>query len=264
MAHIQHHGRNRQRSITRFFKRLTLAQVLALALGVSIVLCIAWAGGLVLLSAVGSTVAENGNWDVWSILEGASSAAAFAIAVGGGLMILSQLSEDLENRQFAAFKDTFEKLMSEEEIEARRWIYQNIKYSTDPTDTIFYLSENADQPRPVPDSAEMAAIMQHISQSEKGQQHVKRVLNSLDYLAFLVEQNWIIGDEVIDWVTPVVVKSWDRLEHVVHYEMQRRGDDQYYRLVGVLAETCIQASRRQRQRGTGPVEGGKWLDADAL
>jgi hypothetical protein len=105
--------------------------------------------------------------------------------------------------------------MSEENIEARRWIYVNL----------------GDDPQAGIESIDPV-----------GQKHVKTVLNSLDHLGFLMEQDWITaeGEEaIVKWVSPFVVKVWARLEPYISYEGQRRHEPDYYGSIRNLAERCI-------------------------
>jgi hypothetical protein len=71
-----------------------------------------------------------------------------------------------------------------------------------------------------------------------GQAHVKNVLNSFDHLGFLLQQDWVTDDPVIQWVSPMVVKVWERLGPYVAYEMQRRKEPDYYQAAQLLAKRC--------------------------
>ena len=155
----------------------------------------------------------------WSALEGLSAAATFAIAVGGGVMALVQLSEAVDQRLLAVesrnldvYNQVFERLMSDEHIEARRWIYQ-------------HLDPNPDRGLDQLDDA--------------GRRHVKLVLNGFDHLGFLLQQDWVKGSAIIRWVNPIVVKTWAKLGPYVTYEAERRGEPDYYEAARELAERCV-------------------------
>jgi hypothetical protein len=156
----------------------------------------------------------------WSAIEGLSSAATFAIAVGGGVMALVQLSEAvdqrllaIESRNLDVYNQVFERLMSNEHIEARRWIYQHL------------------DPNPAVGLVQL---------DEVGRRYMKLVLNAFDHLGFLLQQDWVKDDAIIGWVNPIVVKTWAKLGPYVTYEAERRGEPDYYEAARLLAEKCME------------------------
>lgn len=211
-------------------KRMPAGQVLLLSTLVSlIVFALTVVGAYLLwLFGAGEQVRE---WDLWSLLEGLSSAAAFAVVVGGGFFALLQLVEATERRHMDVYNDVFARLMDDREIAARRWIYQRL-----------------------PDDPEQGIA----SLSETGQRHVKLVLNSFDHLGFLLTQDWVTDDGIIGWVSPIVLKTWAKLGPYVAYEAARRGEPYYYAAAVELARRC-EAWWQQNRAGQGFV----WLE-DAL
>jgi hypothetical protein len=160
--------------------------------------------------------------DLWNALEGISSAATLATMIGGGLMALVQLREAADNRRLAlesrnmeVYDNVFERMMCDEEIEARRWIYTPGNLVGDPEQGLTLLDD-------------------------VGQEHVKRVLNSFDHLGFLIQQDWVTDDAVVRWVNPIVVKVWDRLGPYVEYEAERRNEPDYYEAARELAIRCAE------------------------
>jgi hypothetical protein len=153
---------------------------------------------------------------MWGALEALATAAAFSVAVGGGLMVLAQLTEAVDSRNLTIFNDVFERLAADRNIDARRWIYQQL-----------------------PDNPGQGLA----SLSEEGRQHVKYVLNSFDHLGFLIQEGWVSGeaeDAIIRWVSPFVVKTWQKLGSYIDYEVaQRTEEPDYYEAVRHLAERCI-------------------------
>jgi hypothetical protein len=157
--------------------------------------------------------------DFWPMLEALSTAAVVAQFFGGGVVALWQLRDSADSRNLGIYNDMVEKLMSEETIEARRWIYVNLP----------------DDPKTGVDGL-----------SPEGQKYVKRVMNTLDHLGFLLEQDWITaeGEEaIIKWVSPFVVKVWAKLEPYITYEAERRKEPDYYVNIRQLAERCIEWRR---------------------
>ena len=211
-------------------KRMSAGQVLGLAALLSLSAFALWVILTTLLWRFGSgdPVLE---WDLWSMLEALSGAAAFAVVAGGGFVALRQLIEANESRNLAIYNSVFERLMSDEEIRARRWIYQKLP----------------DEPQKGIESL-----------SEQGRRYVKLVLNSFDHLGFLLMQDWVTGDEIIHWVSPIVVKTWAKLGPYVQHEARRRGEPYYYEAARELALRC--AAWWAQNRSDQPIQ---WID-DAL
>ena len=199
-------------------QNMSTAQVIRLALLLS-------AGGFVVwltLSVILWAALRSAGivFDFWPMLEALSTAGAVAQVLGGGVVALWQLRDSVDSRNLSIYNEIFERLMSEENIEARRWIYLHLP----------------DDPAAGLDALDPA-----------GQWHVKRVLNSLDHLGFLLEQDWITAeaeDAIIKWVSPFVVKVWAKLERYVDYEAQRRHEPDYYDSIRKLAQRCVEWRRR--------------------
>ena len=197
-----------------WLKKMSAGGIVIFATVLSIAICgLLSSGAYLLWNLVGPT---DSNVDLWAILEALATAAAFSVAVGGGLMVLAQLTEAVDSRNLTIFNDVFERLASDRNIEARRWIYQNL-----------------------PDNPGQGLA----SLSEEGRQNVKYVLNSFDHLGFLIQQDWVSGeaeDAIVRWVSPFVTKTWGKLGPYVDYEVSQRPEEpDYYEAVRHLAEKCI-------------------------
>jgi hypothetical protein len=194
-------------------KTMTRSQVIRRALIIGALGFIAWLG---LAYALWNILKLFGlQPDFWPMLEALSTAAVVAQFFGGGVVALSQLRDSADSRNLGIYNDLVEKLMSDETIEARRWIYLNL-----------------------PDDPQIGLD----GLNPDGQRHVKRVMNTLDHLGFLLEQDWITaeGEEaMIKWVSPFVVKVWAKLGPYISYEANRRHEPDYYVNIRLLAEECI-------------------------
>jgi hypothetical protein len=149
-------------------------------------------------------------------LEGFSSAAAFGFTIAGGIIILIQINQAMETRGIETFNATFERMMSDEHISARRWIYLHL-----------------------PQDVEAGLTL--LDQDEKAKSDVKRVLNSFDHLGFLLMHDWIAGESetrIIQWMSPFVVKTWDHLGPYIEHERARRNEPDYYIAAEFLAKQC--------------------------
>jgi hypothetical protein len=194
-------------------QNMTTAQVVRTALLFSAISFTFWIG-LCFLAWNGLRLAGFES-DFWAMLEAISTAAAVAQFLGGGVVALWQLRDSVDSRNLSIYNDIFEKLMSDRDIEGRRWIYVNL-----------------------PDMPEQGIA----GLTTEGQAHVKQVLNSLDHLGFLLEQDWITKDAedaIIKWVSPFVVKIWQKIGPYIDYEAKRRREPDYYASIRYLAEHCI-------------------------
>jgi hypothetical protein len=151
--------------------------------------------------------------DFWVMMEALSTAIAAAGGLGAGFFAYRELSEISSSRYLEVANQLFEELNSQENVQARRWIFQNLP--PDPVEGMKGLSS-------------------------EGQAALKRVLNSLDHVAFLTQSGWIPERIVMPWMHPMIAKSWEKLEPYVFYERQRRSEAYYYRFAEELSNHCRQ------------------------
>ncbi|HEC23720.1 MAG TPA: hypothetical protein ENI95_12480 [Chloroflexi bacterium] len=229
-------NRGEDRPFLERLKEMPVGKVVRYALIGSVIAFVFWVGLVYTFWRLANPTGEVST--LWSALEGLSSAATFAIAIGGGLMALIQLSEAvdqrklaIESRNFEVYNNIFERLMSDEHIEARRWIYLNL-----------------------PDDPEVG--LQQID--EEGHRYIKMVLNAFDHLGFLLQRDWVHDEGILGWVSPIVVKTWEKLGPYVEYEARRRREPDYYEAARHLAEQCYEWRRRHL-----PEAEVNWLN-DAL
>ena len=147
----------------------------------------------------------------WSMTEALSTAVAAAAVLSAGFVAYRELSEAASSRHMEVADRLFDELNSPQNIEARRWIFQNL-----------------------PDDVEEGLR----SMTPEGQAAVKQVLNSLDRVAFLTQSGWITDDVIMPWMHPMIAKSWEKLEPYVTYERGRRNEPYYYKYAGELADRC--------------------------
>jgi len=161
---------------------------------------------------------------VWWILTGVTIPPEFLATVGalagiasatailvGGFVAFRQLAEVANSRHLGVADRLFDELNSSENIAARRWVFQNL-----------------------PDDPQVGLQ----SLTPEGQEAVKRVLNSLDHVAFLTQAGWIPPDLVMPWMHPMIAKSWEKLKPYVEYERKRRNEPYYYERIDDLAAHC--------------------------
>jgi hypothetical protein len=149
--------------------------------------------------------------DLMAMIEALSTAVAAAAVLGAGFIAYRELSEIANSRHLEIADRLFNELNSSENIEARRRIYQNLP--ADPEEGLKKISaEDRDA--------------------------VKKVLNSLDRVAFLTQSGWIPDGVIMPWMHPMIAKSWEKLGPYVEYERKHRNEPYYYKYAGDLAVRC--------------------------
>jgi len=179
---------------------------------------------------LGSSVVANliGTDNIMGTIEAISTAVGAAAVFGAGYIAYQELSEVANTRYMDIADRLFGELNSPENVEARRHIFQNLK--DDPEE-----------------------CMNKLEQADQGA--MKRVLNSLDRVAFLTREGWIPDDLIMPWMHPMIAKSWEKLEPYVMYERKRRNEPYYYEHAGELAERC----RRWRAKHLAETD-TKWVN----
>jgi Domain of unknown function (DUF4760) len=147
--------------------------------------------------------------DFWGMTESLSTAVAAAAVLGAGYIAYRELAEISSSRHMEVADRLFQELNSAENIEARRWVYQNLPLNP---------------PEALPELL------------PEGKAAIKQVLNSLDRVAFLTQAGWIPEEIIMPWMHPMIAKSWEKIEPYVQYEIQRRNEPYYYQHARHLAE----------------------------
>jgi hypothetical protein len=152
----------------------------------------------------------------WTKLGIITSLGTFAFALGAGLLLIIELNEMTDSRNLAIYQDIYEKFMTDDAIQARKHIYIKI-----------------------PTSDDHQVVIDAVLGDEETKYRVKQVLNLFDYFGFLTDQDWVTGENMIGWVSPIVVKIWDKIEPVVEYERSQRPEEpDYYAAAIRLAKMC--------------------------
>jgi hypothetical protein len=185
---------------------------------------------LLILGSMGVAKLMGTDNNLIGTIEAISTAVGAAAVFGAGYIAYQELSEVANTRYMDIADRLFGELNSPENIAARRRIFQNLK--DDPAEGIRNLSQ-------------------------EDQEAMKKVLNSLDRVAFLTQSGWIPDELVMPWMHPMIAKSWEKLEPYVLYERKRRNEPYYYEHAGKLAERCRQwrsINLSENERKT------KWVD----
>ena len=164
------------------------------------------------------------------ILESLSTAVTAAAWFGAAYIAYQELSEIANTRHMDVADRLFHEMNSLDNIEARRRIFQNLN------------------PNPKVGLRRM---------KKKDQEAIKRVLNSLDRVAFLTRKGWIPDDLIMPWMHPMIAKSWEKLEPYVLYERERREEAYYYEHAEELADRC---NEWRNNNLTEAERRNKWVD----
>ena len=165
---------------------------------------------LVLISLGISSFLDTEN-SIISILESLATAITAAAVFGAAYFAYKELSEIESSRYLDVADRLFCELNSSQNIEARRHIFQNLpEYSAERKENLKKEDRNA----------------------------MKRVLNSLDRVAFLTQEDWIPVNLIMPWMHPMIAKSWEKLEPYVLYERKLRNEPYYYEHASELAKHC--------------------------
>jgi predicted metallopeptidase len=157
-------------------------------------------------------VGEESN--IIAVIEAISTAVAAAAVFGAGYIAYQELSEVANTRYMDIADRLFQELNSQEQIEARRHIFLHLPTEKDA----------------------VAKKMQTLSAKDK--EAMKKVLNSLDRVAFLTRDGWIPDEIIMPWMHPMIDKSWEKLSPYVVYERTRRNEPYYYEHAEDLANRC--------------------------
>ena len=166
---------------------------------------------------------------VWENLESISAAVAAAAVFGAAFFAYQELEEVSKARHIDVADRLFDELNASKSIQARR--------------RVFKLRGSPEE------------ILKNLSEEDRDA--MKTVLNSLDRVAFLTQPGWVSDELVMPWMHPMIFKSWEKLEPIVQFEREKRGESYYYEHAENLAKRCI----KWRQENLPPEEQKtNWVD----
>jgi hypothetical protein len=180
----------------------------------------------------------------WSLLEGFMSLVSVALILGGSVFALREyISSEIQQRReeldreeeakkvaFSVYKEIFDRLMRSEDVEARRWIINNVPERKDGEDEQKWV-------------AQVKVIIHQRPQSWEGvppgQEYLKQVLNTFDFVGFAALHYWPINEELLAWMSAPIAKVWERIGGYVENEAQKRREPDYYRAARDLGQRCV-------------------------
>jgi hypothetical protein len=169
-----------------------------------------------------------------------ASVVTLSLVVGGVVFAVSQYIENADQRrreaaqaQFSMYDEVFDRLMSQEAMTARRWIILNL-----PT-----LSEAGNDNEAW--VAHTGALINATPTGEKaerapGKAYLKQALNDFDFLGFVAQHYWSMDNELVEWMSGPVAKTWERIYLYVEREGLERDEPDFYKSARWFGQHCIE------------------------
>ncbi|MGD2028235.1 MAG: hypothetical protein PVI99_10495 [Anaerolineales bacterium] len=174
----------------------------------------------------------------WANLEGFTGLISLMLLFGGLIFALvdrrQTIAKEIEEKRklsYEQFQTIHDRLVESEQEEARRWIITTIPV----------------KPEDQPIEEWFEQVTKLINRKPKewkeartpGQQHVKQVLNNLDFIGFVSEHFWQAREADLEWLSPPVAKVWLRLGPYVEHMRELRQEPDYYKSASTIGDICI-------------------------
>ena len=187
----------------------------------------------------------------WSLLEGITSLMTFSMVFGGLLFAGAeyirksiQAEREAEARDaeihmttFVFFQEVFETVNNPDQVAARRWIIENLRTPMETDNLDVLLKEMRRALYDKPDG--WSGIR------PPGIEYLKQVLNAFDFIGFVFLDYWFMETKLVEWMSPLVAKVWERIYYYVEDEASRRNEPDYYRHAREFGDYCVKWRRSQ-------------------
>lgn len=174
----------------------------------------------------------------WTLLDGYAGLITVALVIGGLVFALleyarSEVEQEREHAQtsFSIYQAMHDRLTDPKEEAARRWIIQMVpkRRADEPQDEWLRQVHTLICEKPQEWHPELAP----------GQIHVKRVLNTFDFLGFVADNYWPVEGALLVWMSPPIAKVWERIGPYVEQQATRRREPDFYRSARAIGERCV-------------------------
>ena len=207
----------RPNAMASFARQFGTTRVLGVSFGLTLI-------ALVLLTVLFAFFIQSGmitsDPDSGGLLEGVMSLIATALFIGGGVFALFEYAQREQERAFSLHDELIRRLMSEEEMAARRWIIVHLG--------VLKIDATEEERTAWIQGVRDTLFSGSGDQEAEGRKHVKQVLNSFDYLGLTALKYWEMDEDLVRWLGPIVVKTWERIGPYVEEEARRRNEPHYY------------------------------------
>lgn len=179
----------------------------------------------------------------WGNLDGITSLLTMALVFGGLVFaFVDAIQSAVEKKQqdaqasYGIFKDVFDRVMSEQAQASRRWVILHIPVLE---------GSGMEEPDWLALVHERLNVTSDGGQGERpqGLEHLKDILNTLDFVGFVGRHYWSMENELIYWLSPSVSKVWERIGPFVENEALRRNEPDYYEAAREFGNACLQYRR---------------------
>jgi hypothetical protein len=175
----------------------------------------------------------------WGNLEGFASLITMSLVIGGLAFAFTEyLQTTIQQRResaeasFNIYKEVYDKIMNPEAMATRRWIILNLPTRENQEDDQAWLKRTIAALDKRPKGWE--------SDRPPGRDHLKDVLNTLDFLGFVGKHYWNMENELVTWISPSVAKVWERIYLYVEDEANRRGEPDFYESAREFGQYCVE------------------------
>jgi hypothetical protein len=175
----------------------------------------------------------------WSLLEGIASLATVSLIIGGLAFAFTEyVQTTIQQRResaeasFNIYKEVYDKLMNPEATAARRWIILNLPTRQDGEEDEAWLKRTR-------------AALNERPKGWKGERppgtdYLKDALNTFDFIGFVAKHYWNMDYALVSWMSPSVVKVWERISLYVNDEAERRHEPDFYIAAREFGQHCVE------------------------
>lgn len=186
----------------------------------------------------------------WDFLGSMTSLATFALILGGLVFAFIDYVQNAVKRKreesessFGIYKEMYDRLMSSNAVEARRWVIMNLptleKMNNDRDAWLAYIKNKIEE---IPTGS--------ISDRAPGKDYVKQILNDFDFIGFVNKNYWKMESELVEWMSSPVAKTWERIYPYVEEEAKTRNEPDYYESAREFGNYCVEWRRKNRPPST--------------
>ena len=175
----------------------------------------------------------------WNVLGSLTGLLTTGLILGGLVFAFAENLQSASQREleravssFNIYQQVFDRFMNPEAQADRRWVILNLPTLAElGGDRTAWLAQISARLNEVPPGWQ--------AERSPGREHIKNVLNSLDFVGFVAEHYWSMENELVFWISPAVSKVWERIGGYVEEEARLRDEPDYYESARKFANYCL-------------------------